>query len=97
MEAASREEPNHDEAGEHFDQAVDPEGDQGNRPGRDASDERDRELDEMPRNPGPGKEPRPSLKRVALRGDRHCQAHAQLELVKLLGHLKSVTAARPAP
>ena len=55
LDPAPGEEPEHDDARERLDERVRSKGDERDRPRGDACGERDRELDDVPGDPAPGK------------------------------------------
>jgi hypothetical protein len=60
------EEPDHDEAREHFDQAVRTEPDQRDRARSDPCTDRDRELDDVSTDPAPGEQAGAALEPVTV-------------------------------
>jgi len=75
------EQPKHDSAGEHFDQAVGAEADSRDRAGGEPGG--DRELDDVPADPAPGKQPRTLLEIRSFGRCRSTRQHGNRQRARL--------------
>src|SRR5207237_7437196 len=93
LETVAREQPDDDEAGDAFDQAVGAEADQRDRAGADSCAERDGELDQVPAVAAPREQARAPLQALTVieRENRHSPARSQFN--RALAHAVRVSPA----
>ena len=91
------EQPEHDTTSKRLDQAVRSEANQGDRAGSKPGGDRDRELDRVPADTAPGKQPRPPLEPCPLGRRGNGQRPRLAELQQRRGRLRHARASCGAP